>query len=54
MSSRALIYILLAAAWIAFIAGVTIVQGREQKRLAEPRASEPDDPAEPPLAEAAA
>jgi hypothetical protein len=54
MHSRALIYVLIAAAWIAFIVGVMIVQDRDQKRLQEPRVDEPDEPAEPPLLEAAA
>lgn len=47
MSSHALIYILIAAAWIAFAAIVAAVQGRAQKRLEEPRADEPGEPAEP-------
>lgn len=45
MHSRALLYVLLAAAWIVFAAVVAIVQARAQEHLEEPRVS---DTAEPP------
>lgn len=41
MHSHALIYILLAAAWIVFLVAVTAYQDRDQKRLQEPRVDEP-------------
>lgn len=47
MPSHAVLYIFLAAAWIAFGAIVAAVQGRAQKRLEEPRADEPGKPEEP-------
>jgi hypothetical protein len=47
MLSHALAYILLVAAWLAFIVAVMIVQDRAQKRLEEPRPTEPREPDEP-------
>jgi hypothetical protein len=55
MPSHALVYIAIAAAWIAFAVIVVIVQARAQKHLEEPRADEPGEPEEPePELEAAA
>lgn len=44
MSSRVLIYVLIAAAWIAFGVIVAVVQARAQEDLEEPRVSEQAEP----------
>lgn len=47
MPSRILLYILIAAAWIAFAVIVARVQAKAQEDLEEPRVSQSADPPEP-------
>lgn len=55
---RVLIYVLIAAAWVIFTAGVIIYQDRDSATAGEHPASDadmqPGEPADPPLLEAAA
>ena len=47
MHSRALVYVLIFAAWIAFGVIVATIQAHAQAEPGVPRASEPADPPEP-------
>lgn len=47
MHSRALVYVLIAAVWVIFTAGVMIYQNRDSRRAGEHPESDADMPGEP-------